>query len=73
MNILNKYSLCCIDYNSYNMVTMYCIVVTVYCISKNSDRIYQYKNTVILQFKSILVEIMGIWRCLYVYQKSYNV
>lgn len=34
------------------MVTMCCMVVTVYCISKNSDRIYRYKDTVILQFKS---------------------
>ena len=36
------------DYNSYNIVTMCCIVVTVYYISRNNDRIYRYKDTVIL-------------------------
>ena len=36
----------CSDYNSYNIVTICCIVVSVYYISRNSDKVYRYKDLI---------------------------
>ena len=43
-NDLNRYN--CTDQNSYNILTMYYITITVYYISKNSDIIYRYKDLI---------------------------
>ena len=64
-------AICYTDWNRYNIVTMYYIIITVYYIDRNSDKVYRYKDTVILWLKSYTCYTSGNCRNLEMFTKNH--